>query len=161
MLSWVPALPPDELYENLTVIGGFFPRADGVEPSAMPWRPSGCQAAFPRCEGPELRFHVCEAKDAVPHPTLKIFEAPATAPEATPELLFVPGLLMDRRGRRVGRGGGYYDRYLARSRPRYTVGLVRDAFLIDEIPATWLHDGDQRVDAILTESTFHPVRTSS
>ncbi|MDX2119030.1 MAG: 5-formyltetrahydrofolate cyclo-ligase [Planctomycetota bacterium] len=35
---------------------------------------------------------------------------------AEPEVVLVPGLAFDERGRRLGRGGGFYDRYIQRRR---------------------------------------------
>ena len=51
------------------------------------------------------------------------------------------------RGYRLGRGGGYYDRFLARS-GAFSVGLGRDR-LLREVP---LEDHDQGVACLVTES---------
>jgi 5-formyltetrahydrofolate cyclo-ligase len=51
-------------------------------------------------------------------------------------LVLVPALAVDRRGRRLGRGGGSYDRALARVGERVpVVALLFDGELIDEVPA--------------------------
>jgi 5-formyltetrahydrofolate cyclo-ligase len=53
------------------------------------------------------------------------------------ELVVVPALAVDRRGVRLGRGGGSYDRALARLGPgTLSVALVYDAEVVDELPAT-------------------------
>ncbi len=66
----------------------------------------------------------------------------------TPQtLLLAPALCCDRRGFRLGHGGGYYDRYLAR-RPIFTVVLCREALLLERLP-TQPHD--RPVNLILTE----------
>jgi 5-formyltetrahydrofolate cyclo-ligase len=50
------------------------------------------------------------------------------------DLVLVPALLVDRRGNRLGRGGGSYDRALCRT-TALTVALLHDGELVDELPA--------------------------
>lgn len=51
-------------------------------------------------------------------------------------LVIVPALAVDHRGSRLGRGGGFYDRSLVHRHPHaILVALVRDAELVDELPA--------------------------
>jgi 5-formyltetrahydrofolate cyclo-ligase len=62
-------------------------------------------------------------------------------------LVIVPALAVDRRGVRLGRGGGCYDRALARVGPQVpTIALVYDAELVDEVPAD-AHDQRVRLAA--------------
>jgi 5-formyltetrahydrofolate cyclo-ligase len=52
-------------------------------------------------------------------------------------LVLVPALAVDRRGQRLGRGGGSYDRALARVGERVpVVALLFDGELIDQVPAS-------------------------
>jgi 5-formyltetrahydrofolate cyclo-ligase len=52
------------------------------------------------------------------------------------DVVFVPAVAVDRRGRRLGRGGGSYDRALARVSPgAVTVALLHDGELLAEVPA--------------------------
>ena len=66
------------------------------------------------------------------------------------DLVLVPALAVDRGGVRLGRGGGSYDRALARVAPGIpTIALVYDGELLDEVPA----DGhDQRVRLVARPS---------
>jgi 5-formyltetrahydrofolate cyclo-ligase len=51
-------------------------------------------------------------------------------------LVLVPALAVDRRGVRLGRGRGFYDRSLAHRDPRARLmAVVRDEELLDELPA--------------------------
>ncbi len=51
------------------------------------------------------------------------------------ELILVPALAVDRRGVRLGRGAGYYDRTLPAARPTARlVAVVRDDELLDRLP---------------------------
>ncbi|WP_341718917.1 5-formyltetrahydrofolate cyclo-ligase [Micromonospora sp. FIMYZ51] len=55
---------------------------------------------------------------------------------AAAELVVVPALAVDRRGVRLGRGGGSYDRALARlPATAYTVVPLHDGELLDALPA--------------------------
>jgi 5-formyltetrahydrofolate cyclo-ligase len=55
---------------------------------------------------------------------------------AEASLVVVPALAVDRRGVRLGRGGGFYDRSLGgRNRQARLIAMVRDVELVDELPA--------------------------
>jgi 5-formyltetrahydrofolate cyclo-ligase len=55
------------------------------------------------------------------------------------QVVVVPGLAADRRGMRLGRGGGSYDRVLARAAAAFTVVLLHDDEVVDFVPAA-AHD---------------------
>jgi 5-formyltetrahydrofolate cyclo-ligase len=75
-------------------------------------------------------------------------EAAPVEPEAL-ELILVPGLLFDRRGGRLGRGKGHYDRLLARLAPGCTkLGVTPEARIVPALP---LEAHDIRMDALVTE----------
>ena len=69
------------------------------------------------------------------------------------DVMFVPALAVDHAGRRLGRGGGSYDRALAKVRaagsPVLVIAVVHDDEVLDLVP-TAAHD--QPVDAALTPS---------
>jgi 5-formyltetrahydrofolate cyclo-ligase len=67
------------------------------------------------------------------------------------DLVLAPALAVDRRGNRIGRGAGYYDRALAALERRRIVAVVFDDEVLDELPAD-LHDIP--VSAALTPSGF-------
>jgi 5-formyltetrahydrofolate cyclo-ligase len=66
----------------------------------------------------------------------------------TPGVLFVPLLAFDRCGRRLGYGGGYYDRTLAALPDAIAIGCAFAAQEVDEVPAG---PGDAHLDAVATE----------
>jgi 5-formyltetrahydrofolate cyclo-ligase len=69
------------------------------------------------------------------------FQAPAGPPLgrdaiAGAQLVFVPAVAVDPTGRRLGRGGGSYDRILARVRPGVPIlALLYPSELIEAVPA--------------------------
>jgi 5-formyltetrahydrofolate cyclo-ligase len=65
------------------------------------------------------------------------------------DVFVVPGLLFDRAGRRLGRGGGHFDRLLACARPdALRVGVCPAERLVDELPEDpW----DVRMHRVVTE----------
>ncbi|MGY1600975.1 5-formyltetrahydrofolate cyclo-ligase [Geodermatophilus sp. SYSU D00815] len=66
------------------------------------------------------------------------------------DVVVVPALAVDRRGVRLGRGGGYYDRALVHARPdAVLVAVVFDDELVDELPA---EEHDRLVSAVVTPS---------
>jgi 5-formyltetrahydrofolate cyclo-ligase len=86
----------------------------------------------------------------VPGP-MGILEPPTDAATLRPDVVLVPLLAFDGSGHRLGYGGGYYDRTLAKLRtegPLLVVGVAYSAQKVDRLLGT---DHDQRVDAVLTE----------
>ena len=64
------------------------------------------------------------------------------------DLILVPGIAFDRRGHRLGRGKGYYDRLLKRLPPHVKrFGLAFDFQLLPSVPAS---DSDASVDRVIT-----------
>ncbi len=62
------------------------------------------------------------------------------------DVVLVPGVAFDRQGRRMGLGGGYYDRFLPTT-PALRVGVAYDCSLTDELPCD---ERDQHVDWVIT-----------
>jgi len=86
-----------------------------------------------------------------PHGLLEPSEPPR-GPDAvsSADVVLVPALAVDRRGTRLGRGGGSYDRALARVGPAIlTAALVYDGELVDALPA---EPHDRHVRAAVTPS---------
>lgn len=73
------------------------------------------------------------------------------------ELIITPGVAYDRRGGRLGRGKGYYDRLLAGSKA-VKIGVGYDFQLVDEIPQ---EPHDVRMDAVITESGYIVIRRTN
>ncbi|MGI6199789.1 MAG: 5-formyltetrahydrofolate cyclo-ligase [Christensenellales bacterium] len=75
------------------------------------------------------------------------------------DLVLIPLVAMDRAGRRLGQGGGYYDRFLPRlPGAPLRVGVGYCFQLIDQVPAQ-AHDA--LLDALLTDQGWIPIERSS
>ena len=63
------------------------------------------------------------------------------------DLIIVPGVAFDRQGNRLGRGRGYYDRFLSQHLDVKRIGICFDFQLVDEVPA---ESFDIRMDEVLS-----------
>jgi 5-formyltetrahydrofolate cyclo-ligase len=114
----------------------------------------GLRLALPRVEGKgkPLAFHEWASGDTMDAGVWGIAEPKADRSSLEPDILLVPLLAVDRAGWRLGYGGGFYDRTLARLRsakPIIAIGLAYDAQIVDDVPHL---DYDEPLDWVLTPS---------
>ena len=119
----------------------------------------GKDVAFPRCD-PETRnmtYHIVHSFDELNKGTYGIMEPSHTAPvfdESRLAICFIPALLFDRAGYRVGYGKGYYDRFLHRFGGS-KIGLVYSDFILDRVPRGKF---DLAVDLLICENGVRMVK---
>ncbi len=96
---------------------------------------------LPRIQGKEMFFYraLSLSEEALPRNCWGIREpagegAPSRPEEYARPLMLVPGLAFTRQGHRLGRGGGYYDRYLSRNLRVTTAGVAYPVQIFDELP---------------------------
>jgi 5-formyltetrahydrofolate cyclo-ligase len=75
-------------------------------------------------------------------------------PEVTPERLIVPLLAFDSGGYRLGYGGGFYDRTLAKLRGLGTVCAIGFAYAGQEVDSVPRESFDQQLDWLATETSL-------
>jgi 5-formyltetrahydrofolate cyclo-ligase len=110
----------------------------------------GVVVALPRIEGGALVPIRYAPGDPTTTTTFGAEEpvADARIDASTIDVVAVPGVAFDREGRRIGYGGGYYDRFL-RGLPAFKVGLVFGLQVVEQDLPTGRFD--LPVDAIVTE----------
>lgn len=105
------------------------------EPETASWsawcRAEGWQVFVPEVDGAALRVR------------------PGDLDPLLLDVVVAPGLAFTRDGRRLGQGGGHYDRFLARLRPdALTVGVCFAEQLLDDLPT---EPHDVRLDHVVSD----------
>lgn len=106
----------------------FLPRVNGVNLELLPYDETRLEIGS---------FHIEEPKGDETYPVEDI------------EVIIVPGVAFDRKGRRLGRGKGFYDRLLATAKAT-KIGVGYDFQLIDELPS---EPHDVPMDMIIAGNT--------
>jgi 5-formyltetrahydrofolate cyclo-ligase len=138
------------------VVSGFAAIRDEINPAPlMTWlQAEGFRLALPvmQGKGKPLLMRAWAPGDPMSAAAWGIAEPLDDKPALEPDIVLVPLLAFDQRGHRLGYGGGYYDRTLARLRklkPVVAVGLAYDEQEVDAVP---FESYDQRLDWVLTPS---------
>jgi len=123
----------------------------------------GKQVAIPRMEGEDLAFYFYDGRTESllpnqfgilePDPAWKPVDP--FVPTGKRLLILTPGLAFDRQGRRLGRGKGFYDRFLCGLRKAHpagsgswAVGLAFAEQLVERVPVS---DHDELLEGIVTD----------
>ena len=84
--------------------------------------------------------------------------APDDTEPVTVDALLVPMIGFDRKGYRLGYGGGYFDRTLAAMAPRpLAVGVAFEILRVDDLHP---QPHDIRMDFVVTERGIHRVKAN-
>jgi len=102
----------------------------------------------PRVSDGNLVLHCYDPACLVRHRFGMLEPAPQlpTVDPTVVDLVLTPGVAFDRRGCRLGFGGGFYDRFLPTT-GALRVGVTYDSCLVDELPAS---ERDQRMHWVVT-----------
>ena len=122
----------------------------------------GKKVAFPRCDTTThtMEYHIVSSMDELAVDSYGIREPSADSPVFRQDTMtggavcFVPGLVYDRSGYRLGYGKGFYDRYLS----AFTggkIGVVYSDYVIGSVPRGRY---DVTVDILLTEKGMRPLK---
>ena len=139
-----------------SIISGFSAIRDEIDPAALltRLRAEGHHLALPVMQGKGLPlvFRAWSPGDAMGKVQWGIAEPLPDKPVLEPDVALVPLLAFDAAGHRLGYGGGFYDRTLARLRaikPVVAVGIAYDELKVDAVPH---RSYDDRLDWVLTPS---------
>lgn len=120
---------------------------------------AGARIALPAAPRPHapLVFRAFAPDQTLEPDAAKIPSPTAEAEGLVPDLIIAPLIGFDRDGYRLGQGGGYYDRTLAALRAAGPLLVIGLAYAGQEVERAPRDDHDQPLDAILTETGYHPV----
>ncbi len=112
-----------------------------ILPVALDALSKGKKIAFPRCNKEEhtMDFHLVSSIDELKVDSYGIREPAPDAPifdpskHASEMICFIPGLIYDKKGYRLGYGKGFYDRYLS-SLEGNIIGVVYSDFIVPSVP---------------------------
>jgi len=136
-------------------VSAYWPIGDELDPlpllHALAGRGAVC--ALPAVIGPgrPLAFRRWRPGDALVEARFGLSEPPGTAPPVAPDIVVAPLLAVDRAGRRLGYGGGYYDRTIAALRCRGAVLVVGIGYDVQIRPSVPEGADDRRVDWVVSE----------
>jgi 5-formyltetrahydrofolate cyclo-ligase len=151
---------------NARVVMGFAPLPDEVNMTAL-WHhllARGVTLAFPAVADGDGVMEAVAVEDVARdlRPGRFGILAPAGGVIIAPgkiDFVFVPGVAYDMRGNRLGRGGGYYDRFLGDRAPQaFRCGVSFECQVVASVP---VKDHDRQIHAVVTEKgvrRFDPAR---
>ena len=137
-------------YKEAKTIYGYLPYNQEVRtvPMLEQALKDGKRIAVPKCYGDEMKFIYLEDLSRVGPGYCNIPEPIEDGPvaEDPTALVLMPGLAFTKNGDRMGYGGGFYDKFLAREPNHPTVALCYAFQMVDTLPTA---EYDIPVDCVL------------
>lgn len=143
-----------EAWMAARTIFGFFPMSSEPDWLGDVW-PGDKVLALPRIEGETMRFFRVRSRDDLVKGPFGIPQ-PALGDEVTEgDLVLVPGVAFTLAGGRLGRGKGFYDRWLE-GRAALKMGVCFSGQVVEAVPR---EGHDVRMDAVVSDVGVFAVGT--
>lgn len=136
------------LFQRAKTIMIYYPKGNEVDTRILieRWK-NEKEFVLPVVAGKEIEIHAYAGEEHIHSGAYGIMEPDTPLFEGNIDLLIVPGLLYDMHRNRVGRGGGYYDRFLIYYHvPKF--GVCYDFQLVKHAPTL---GNDRKVTRIYTD----------
>jgi len=151
-------------YAEFVLLYAATPDEIDIFPLARTALAKGKKVLFPRCDKKThtMQYHIVSSLDELEPDSYGLLEPKPDAPiydaqtEVGGAVCFVPGLVYDKAGYRLGYGKGFYDRYLS-GFSGCTIGVVYSDFILPEVPRGRF---DVSVDILLTEKGVRVTKDS-
>lgn len=140
-------------YENAEVVFCYVGTKDEINTTPMLQEilESGKQLGVPKCISKGImKVYAITSLDDLEEGAYGIMEPKDYCEEIPPQninLAFVPCVTCNKKGDRLGYGGGFYDRYLSRTDVRRVI-LCREKIMVSEIP---VEEHDLRMEVVVSE----------
>lgn len=111
---------------------------------------AGKRVALPKVAGQDMDFFEIRSVLDLEEGAYHIPEPSKACPKAFCEdaFMLVPGMAFTKDGKRLGKGGGYYDKFLKREPEHETAALAYEFQMVDVIPT---EEHDKAVGMVVTE----------
>ena len=147
-----------EIFKTAKTVGAYMPLPDEVDITLLfhALEKTFYIPAFDEASGgyrmAKLTTELKKGRFGIPEPAVPVFAA-----EDELDLIIVPGVAFDRAGRRIGRGGGFYDRLLPQYRA-VRAGICFGFQCLETVPA---QEHDIRMDWVVTEIQILKIKLNS
>lgn len=141
------------VYKNSTVIMAYLSTAEEIQLNEfiLIALQAGKILAVPFIEGHEMQAVRLPNLDALEIGAYKILTVKRDFRQFIDaekiDCVIMPGLAFDANGNRLGKGGGYYDKFFSRAVNAKKIALAYDCQLVEKVP---IEPHDLKVDAVIT-----------
>ena len=146
-----------------TVVAGYMPMRNEADPRPLMHALAGrgARLALPAIvtRDAALEFRAWASGDELERGLFGTLQPFASVERLQPDIVLVPLAAFDRRGHRIGYGGGYYDRTLQTLRAAKRVTVIGLAFAVQEIDIVPRLSHDEPLDCVLTERELIDLRS--
>ena len=140
-------------------IAAYLPIGGEIDPRPLmqALRRQGSAICLPVCADDKatMIFRRYRDGDALIPDEMGITAPRATAPQVTPDIVLLPLLAFDGTGNRLGRGGGFYDRTLAKLRRGGACRFIGLAFDMQMVDKCTVAPHDEALHGVATPTQWH------